>query len=439
MNVCIATSNYFPDTGGISTYSQRLARLLQMQGHSAFVLTIDINASTLQKDTIQKDQYGITVIHLKRSFHLNYEYFQQYFRPGGLNAPYWIAMGKAMKEWLRLNNNHLKLDVIEASAYGGIAAFLEDPELPPVLISGHGAFFQYKEYNQQKEDEQSKLIEKLEKISFLHADGIISHSPQSQQDILRYTTRPVYIAAIPIISINQNEVKLSDENPSFALVVGGLQKLKGPDILCRALLDNRLKNSDLKVRWAGTDNYDHITGSSMSEKLAANYPDCWDKKIIWENNPDDTRLNQLYEKAAFIIIPTVWESFNVISVEAAFHHKPIIITDKTGSSFLFTHKRNAWIIPANDEQALADAIVQFQSSPELRRILGQAAHEEIAVQLTPEKIISERINIYSNCINGRDTTRKYPELSFINSYTTQSRRFYFSFRRSLKKFKLNKS
>lgn len=439
MNICIATSNYPPETGGISTYSQRLARLLQIEGHSAHVLTIDINATIDQKDSIKKDKYGVTVIHLKKSFHLHYKYFQQYFRPGGLNAPYWLAIGKAMKEWLLLNYKHLNLDIIEASAYGGFAAFLQDPELPPVLISGHGAFFQYKEYNQHKEDEQSKLVEKLEKLAFVHADGIISHSPQSQQDILRYTSRPVYIAPIPIILRNLNEHKQPDEKPNFALVVGSLQKLKGPDILCRALMDNRLNNSDFIVRWAGTDNYDHITGSSMSEKLAADYPDCWDKKVIWENNPDDTRLNQLYEKAVFIIIPTIWESFNVISVEAAFHHKPIIITEKTGSSFLFTHKRNAWIIPANDEQALADAIVHLLSSPELRRILGQAAHEEITVQLSPEKIITERIKIYSNSINCRDTSRKYPELFFINSYTTQSRRLYFSFRSFLKKCILNKS
>ncbi|HEX4876593.1 MAG TPA: glycosyltransferase family 4 protein [Chitinophagaceae bacterium] len=433
MNICIATSNYPPDTGGISTYSQRLAALLHLQGHSAYVLTIDINAPRDQNDTIEIDKNGITIIRLRKSFHHNYRQFQQYFRPGGMDAPYWIAMGRAMLEWLMLHSITLKIDIIEASAFGGIGAFLQHPQLPPVLISGHGAFFQYKEYNQHKEDEQSKLVERLEKLAFIHADGIISHSPQSREDILRYTSRPVYLAAIPIILDKLNENKQLTKKENFGLVVGSLQKLKGPVILCKALSDNRLKNTDFFVRWAGTDNYDHENGRFMSEKLAADYPDNWNKKLIWENTPDDNRLHQLYNEAAFIIIPTIWESFNVISVEAAFHRKPVIITDKTGSSFLFTHGRNAWITPANDVESLADAIVHLHSSPELCKKMGQSAYEEIALQLSPEKIIAERIKIYNNCISKRDKARDIPDLSFLKKYKTLRRNIYFTFRKLTKR------
>lgn len=434
MNVCIATSNYSPDTGGISTYSQRLAALLQLQGHSAYVLTIDMKAPGDQNDTIEKDKNGITIIRLRKSFHHHYRQFQQYFRPGGMDAPYWIAMGRAMLEWLMLHSLTLKIDIIEASAFGGIGAFLRHPQLPPVLISGHGAFFQYKEYNQHKEDEQSKLVEKLEKISFLHTDGIISHSPQSRNDILRYTSRPVYLAAIPIILDKLNENKQLTKKDHFGLVVGSLQKLKGPVILCKALSDKRLNNSDFFVRWAGTDNYDHETSRPMSAKLAADFPDIWNKKLIWENTPDDNRLHQLYNDSAFIIIPTVWESYNVTSVEAAFHRKPVIISDKTGSSFLFTHGRNALITPANDVDSLADAIVHLYSSPELCRKMGQSAYEEIARQLSPERIIAERIKIYSDCISNRDNNRNLPDLSFLEKYKTSSRKIYFTFRKYLKKF-----
>lgn len=433
MNVCIATSNYFPDTGGISTYSQRLARLLQMEGHSAYVLTIDINATIDQKDSIKKDKYGVTVIHLKKSFHLHYKYFQQYFRPGGLNAPYWLAIGKAMKEWLLLNYKHLKLDIIEASAYGGFAAFLQDPELPPVLISGHGAFFQYKEYNQHKEDEQSKLVEKLEKLALVHADGIISHSPQSRNDILHFTSQPVYLATIPIILESISNKIIFSPKRSFALVVGNLQRLKGPEILCRALADERIKKTDLSVIWAGTDNYNHKKEQLMSETLEAECPDIWNKKLIWENTPDYNRLYQLYKEASFIIIPTIWESYNVISIEAAFHSKPVIITNQTGSSFLFTHKKDALIIPANDEKVLADAIIQLWSSPELCSTLGQAAYENIALTFTPERIISERIKIYNDCISHRKNNPTATELSFISNYTTLKRKSYFSLRKFFKK------
>ena len=73
MTICIATSNYFPDTGGIATYSRRLATLMANAGHKAIVLTIAIEATikipkiilhTLQllQKIFQTRQYGCSLL-----------------------------------------------------------------------------------------------------------------------------------------------------------------------------------------------------------------------------------------------------------------------------------------------------------------------------------------------------------------------------------------
>lgn len=435
MTICIATSNYYPEIGGISTYSQRLAALLCMEGHTVLVLTIDLNSDPIENDETITSDKGLTIVRLKSSFHDHYKYYRSFFRKGSMDAPYWIAMGKAMKEWLQKNSTTYKIDIIEASAFGGFAAFLFGKDIPPVLLSGHGAFFQYKEYNKNKTDEQSKIIVQLEKISFTHSHGIISHSPQSKENILQHTSQPVYLASIPILLKKTNFESTKFDNKNIALVIGSLQSLKGPDVLCKALYDERLINANIRVKWAGTDNYDHTSGRLMSEKLRSDYPEIWNKKFLWIDSPNDEQLGALYREASFIIIPTIWESFNVISVEAAFHHKPVIITNTTGSAYLFTHGKNAWIIPPNDANDLANAILHFSSSPGICETLGEAAFQKIASALTPGKIVKERIGIYYTAITQYNNQQKQtePDLSFINKYTTYSRKVYFTVRKKLKK------
>lgn len=436
MTICIATSNYFPDTGGIATYSRRLATLMANAGHKAIVLTIAIEATINDEDGVETEENGIVIIKFRKSFHTHYNHYKKYFKQGSIDASYWIAMGFAMQEWLAANHCKYNIDIIEASAFGGIGSFLKENGFPPILLSGHGAFFQYKHFNNNKEDEQTRLVEKLERLAFKNADGIISHSPQSKKDIEQYTSAKVHIARIAFIPEYNSlieDIPESNSTPKYGLVVGGLQLLKGPFILLDALRKLNIRNEECIIRWAGTDNYFQETGELMSKELGKNYPELWNKQIIWENNPNDKRLSELYKNASFIIIPTIWESFNVISIEASFFKKAIIITETTGSSFLYKDKENALIINPENSEALADAITQLQNSPELCKKIGQAAYNTISELLKEENIVEERIKIYKEAL--KDTKKEYAPLNptYFRQYTSLSRLIYFSVRRVIKK------
>ena len=100
MTICIATSNYFPDTGGIATYSRRLATLMANAGHKAIVLTIALEATINDEDGVETEENGIVIIKFRKSFYTHYNYYRKYFKQGSMDAPYWIAMGFAMQEWL---------------------------------------------------------------------------------------------------------------------------------------------------------------------------------------------------------------------------------------------------------------------------------------------------------------------------------------------------
>lgn len=433
MKVCIASSNYYPSAGGIATFSYRLAALLQQSGHQVVVLTVDPDFSD-KEDKTEIQENGVMVVWLSKSFLVHYNYYRKFFRPGGIDAPYWIAMGIAMKDWLAKNKEQYKFDLIDASAYGGFAAFLQDASLPSVLLSGHGAYFQYKQLNENSADDHSDVVEQLERLSFRNSNAFICHSPQSKAAVEKHTAQPVYLARIPFLFEERKDVEITTglSQQKYALIVGGLQKLKGPEVLCEAL-SRDTHSSSLKFIWVGSDNYHQKKGILMSKYLSAKYPGIWGSLVVWNKYATDDELFALYKGASFIIIPSLSESFNVISIEAAFHGKPIIITETTGSSFLFTHKNDAWIIPPDNPDEMLKAIVELDKSPTRCSAIGQAAKEKITALLTPDAIISERIAIYKKTTSYLNGLRSEEVFDLLSRYTTKKRKYYYMFRQLLKK------
>ncbi|HUR65277.1 MAG TPA: glycosyltransferase family 4 protein [Chitinophagaceae bacterium] len=432
MTICIASSNYYPPFGGIATFTHRLSALLANNGHTSIVLTVSHDLSS-EEDKIETLGNGVILVMLKTSFLKYYTYYKQYFRRGGLDAPYWIAMGMSMRDWLITNSSLYNIDMVDASAYGGLAAFLEHPLLPPVVLSGHGAFFQYKQYNQDRIDDHALVVEELERIAFKKCEGIISHSPQSREDILNYTDRPVVMARIPFLFEEKNSDRLRHEveNTPYALVVGALQKMKGPEILCESL--SLLNNSTVKVIWAGSDNYNHETKQLMSDYLASKYPGVWNKKLIWKRSVPREELSALYAGACYIVIPTIWESFNVIPIEAAFYGKPVILTNTTGSSFLFSNGEDALVIPAENSRELASALEKLWRSPQLCTAMGKAAQLKISSLLNEQDIIGERIKIYRDLLNNVKKLSAEKDLLFLEKYITPPRKAYYKVREWVRK------
>src|SRR5690242_18642397 len=181
MTICIATDGFPPMTGGIATFYGHLSAMLTKYGHKVIVLMVDHDMK-MQDDEI-KESGAVTKVLLRKSYTTYKEKYAPYFRPGGLDAPGWIAIGMAMRDWLQQNHKKYSIDVIETTDYGGLGAFLLAEELPPVIITGHGSYTQLKKYNHSLNDSHNNLVTELEMFAFRNADMVIAHSPLNQSDL----------------------------------------------------------------------------------------------------------------------------------------------------------------------------------------------------------------------------------------------------------------
>ncbi len=432
MTICIATDGFPPQVGGIATFNQHLVTILIAAGHKVIVLYVGYDAARDQEDQTIHDGNLVRII-LKNSYFKHIDEWKQYFKPGGFDAPYWIATGLAMRQWLLKNQEDHQIDIIEASDYGGFGIFLVDKKLPPIVITGHGSLLQFSRYNYSRSDDNFKVVVKLEQLSFLHADMVIAHSELNQHDLEKIFNREIELARIPW-SLPTNQIEKIPSNHQL-LVVGGLQPTKGVYNMAEALELLRSKAPGIRLLWIGNDTWLAPGQKQMSAYLQKKYPASWQQNFLWKNTQDFIQTQKQIAGAALIIIPSSFETFNYIALEAAFYKKPVIITTGTGVASVFKHSEDAWIIPPDNSLALADAINLLLNDPVLCEQLGEKARVTLSEKFIPAKILEDRIRIYENAITNRrnrifDKTQGY---SFIYKYRRFTRKYYYFLRSRIKK------
>jgi len=432
MNICLAITNYPPQVGGLSTFYSKLARLLSQQNHHVLILMVDYNATLNEEDEIIGEN-NVTKVIFKKTYRQLYNKYKAYFRPGGLQAYSWIAMGLAMRNWLLNNHEKFKIEIIQTVDYGGLGFFLADNKLPPVVVFGHGCVLQICNYNYLGNDDHSDIVKKLEHLAFEKADALITHSYVNQIGLIELTGREVTVVSVPWLE--EEPIISAPAKNNHIAVISGLQIFKGSIVMAEAMCLLAKKNSPIQLKWIGPDFSTAKDQQSMAEYLRQNYPDIWQKNFLWLGEKSNAETKKEIITSSVIVIPAIWETFNWVALEAASLGKPIIITDNTGAVYLFTHGHDAWIIPANDPKKLAEAIELLKNDEQLCGQLGRNAIKLIQHTFKDAANAQEKISLYQNIIQNRSLQKRNfaEDIIFLNKYYTPMRKIKYQLRALLKK------
>ncbi len=431
MTICFPTDGQPYGVGGISTFNNHLFALLLKEGHR--VIAIHTETGSTGDDSISSNGFYTQVI-LRKTGNPYLDAWKPYFRPGGFDAPNWIAKGMATREWLLSNHKAYQIDIVEVADYGGLGIFLCDNSLPPVIITGHGSLFQFAGINYSGKNDSLEVITRLEELSCLSADAIITHSQLNKTRLEKWLKKPVRVTSMPW-QYHQN--RACSKVPGKFITIGGLQPVKGIYDLMDAMELLRVKAAPIQVTWIGGDTWLAPAYQQMSVYLQKKYPDTWQHRLIWAGELDPEKTGREIAAASLVIIPGTFDTFNYVALEAATHGKAILITGNTGAAELFTHGEDAWIIPSNNPAAMADAILYLSNHPELCDKLGANACTTIRKKLNEDRMVSERLSVYSDVIDNRALTSpvRGNELDFLNRYRTATRKYYYCLRRFFKKLK----
>jgi D-inositol-3-phosphate glycosyltransferase len=82
-------------------------------------------------------------------------------------------------------------------------------------------------------------------------------------------------------------------------------------------------------------------------------------------------LRDYYSAAQVVVVPSRYESFGMVALEAMACGTPVIASDVGGLSTLVRHGRTGFLVPDRDAEALAAALRCLLDNPHLRAELGE--------------------------------------------------------------------
>jgi D-inositol-3-phosphate glycosyltransferase len=95
--------------------------------------------------------------------------------------------------------------------------------------------------------------------------------------------------------------------------------------------------------------------------------------VMFLGSRNQDTLQYYYSAAEMVVMPSDYESFGMVALEAMACGTPVIASDVGGLAFLVKDGRTGYRVPAGDREALADRISHLLTDELSRRRIGQRA------------------------------------------------------------------
>ena len=105
--------------------------------------------------------------------------------------------------------------------------------------------------------------------------------------------------------------------------------------------------------------------------------------MTFESGITDDRVVTLYAECELAIVPSLYEGFSLPAIEAMASGTPLLAT--TGGALpevVGTEGDTGRLVPPNDPDALAVAILELLGDPELRRSMAEAGRQRVLERFT---------------------------------------------------------
>jgi D-inositol-3-phosphate glycosyltransferase len=104
-------------------------------------------------------------------------------------------------------------------------------------------------------------------------------------------------------------------------------------------------------------------------------------------------LAQYYAAAEVFVMPSYYESFGMVVLEAMACGTPVVASRVGGLTSTVVHERTGFLVPEGDWQAFAQATLHLLERPALRQTFGQAGIQR-AQAFTWARIAAHTVQLY---------------------------------------------
>ncbi len=227
------------------------------------------------------------------------------------------------------------------------------------------------------------------------AIGLVQN-PDDHEMLADLGVRPDHIALIAGSGINTDQFRpLAEPEPpvTFAFV-GRMLDDKGVRTLMAAYRILREANASCALLLAGTP--DPANPTSISQAEIANW--CREPGVTWMGQVTD--ISTVWHRAHIAVLPSRREGLPKSLLEAAACGRPMIATDVPGCREVVIHEKTGLLVPVDDPDALAAAMLRLAGAPQQRKKFGDAARRLVEQRFSDGLIGTATVALYRGVIGN---------------------------------------
>jgi len=195
-------------------------------------------------------------------------------------------------------------------------------------------------------------------------------------------------------------IGLKPEN-RMILFVGRIEPLKGVDTLLQAMACLQLKEAQRPVHLAIIGGDPSASPEQMTVEMARLQKLCevlgLDQSVVFLGKRDQDKLPYYYSAAEVLVMPSHYESFGMVALEAMACGTPVIASEVGGLAYLVRDGETGFTIPAEEPDALCEKLTWLLNDSALHQKMSEQA-AEYAQDYAWEKIAKQIVDVYEELV-----------------------------------------
>jgi len=249
----------------------------------------------------------------------------------------------------------------------------------------------------------------VEKDCLETADRIVATSPQEQEHMRTLVSTQGAIDIIPcgtdierFGAIGRHEARQAlglSNDTKMILYVGRFDQRKGIETLVRAVAQSKLRGAaDLKLVIGGGSRPGQSDGIERDRIEGIVRELGMSEFTEFPGRLGDQDLPTYYAAADVCVVPSHYEPFGLVAIEAMASGTPVIASDVGGLQYTVVPEETGLLVPPKDVPGFAAAIDRIMENPAWQQQLGQAARKRVETKFSWSGVAQQLGELYQTLL-----------------------------------------
>jgi len=228
-----------------------------------------------------------------------------------------------------------------------------------------------------------------------------------------------FVAPLCVRDLSSMVQRCSANNRVRVLFVGRIERRKGVDVLLRAAELSLPENDLLEFVLVGKDAHENDYDVVREFHLRNTGKDNILSRVIFTGEVTEMELQQHYADSDIFCLPSRYESFGLVLLEAMSFSKPTVACRTGGMVEVVEDGISGYLFDPENTEQLARQILALADNDGLRESMGAAGRERFLKRFSPEAVTNLLEKRYREVIADFAGKSHHPELELAESRLAQ--------------------